>query len=84
MEKCYTFKGQSLENELSCIFQAVGNMATFFNKRCRASMTKHRQQSTKVRAKEIDSIWSQVCSSLLHVHCPFLFIFFYSHSMMNT
>ena len=28
MEKCYTFKGQSLENGLSCIFQATGK---FFN-----------------------------------------------------
>ena len=37
--------------------------AAFFYKRCRASMTKHRQQSTRVRAKGIDSIWSQVCSS---------------------
>ena len=25
-EKCYTFKGQSLENELSCIFQNIGNI----------------------------------------------------------
>ena len=25
-EKCYTFKGQSLENGLSCIFQTVGNI----------------------------------------------------------
>ena len=33
--------------------------------RCKSSMTKHRQESTKVRAKGIDSIWSQVCSSLL-------------------
>ena len=33
-----------------------------FLQRCRASMTQHRQQSTRVRAKEIDPIWSQVCS----------------------
>ena len=26
MEKCYTLKGQSLENGLSCIFQAIGNI----------------------------------------------------------
>ena len=26
MEKCYTFKGQSLENELSSRFQAIGNI----------------------------------------------------------
>ena len=25
MEKCYTIEGQSLENGLSCIFQAIGN-----------------------------------------------------------
>ena len=30
--------------------------ATFFYKRCRASMTKHRQQSTKVKAKGTDLI----------------------------
>ena len=39
---------------------------TFFYKRCRASMTKHRQQSTKVKIKGTDLIWSQICSSLLH------------------
>ena len=32
--------------------------------RCRVSMTKHKPQSTKFRAKGIDSIWSQVCSLL--------------------
>ena len=26
MEKCYTFKGQNLENGLSCIFQSIGNI----------------------------------------------------------
>ena len=26
MEKCYTFTGQSLENGISCIFQAIGNI----------------------------------------------------------
>ena len=25
-KKCYTFKDQSLENGLSCLFQAVGNV----------------------------------------------------------
>ena len=25
MEKCYTVKGQSLDNRLSCIFQTIGN-----------------------------------------------------------
>ena len=36
-----------------------------FRQRCRASMTKHRQQSTKFRGKRIPPMWSQVCSSLL-------------------
>ena len=54
---------QNLENGLSCIFWAMGNI--LFHK-YRASMTKHRKQSTKVRAKGIDPIWSQVSSSLLH------------------
>ena len=26
MEKCYTLKGQSLENGLSCIFQVIDNI----------------------------------------------------------
>ena len=26
MEECYTFKGQSLQTGLSCIFQAIGNI----------------------------------------------------------
>ena len=53
---------QSLEKGLLCIFQATGNIPL---QRYRASITKHRQQSTKVRAKGVDPIWSQVCSSLL-------------------
>ena len=70
MVKCYTFKGQSLGNGLSCIFQALGNI---FLVRFRASMTKHRQQSTRVRAEGIDPIWSQLCSSLLHNFCSCYF-----------
>ena len=41
--------------------------AIFRLQRCRACMTKHRQQSTRVKAKGIDPIWSQVCSSLLQL-----------------
>ena len=26
MEKCYTFKGQSLDSGLACILQAIGNI----------------------------------------------------------
>ena len=35
---------QSLENGLSCTFQAPGNILLWW---CRASMTEHRQQNTK-------------------------------------
>ena len=48
MGKCYAFKGQGLENGLSCIFQAV-----------------EKAQNIKVKVKETDLIWSQICSSLL-------------------
>ena len=58
---------QSLENVLSCVFQAVGNILL---QRSRASIKKHLQLSAKVRAKGIDPIWSQVCSSLLHLSPP--------------
>ena len=57
MEKCYIFKGQSPENGLSSIFQALGDI---LSQRNRASMTKHRQQSTRVRAKGIDPMWSHI------------------------
>ena len=43
--------------------------ATSLYKRRRASMTKHRQQSTRIRARGIESIWSQFCS-LLYFHFP--------------
>ena len=56
--KCYTFKGQSLENIYFRLW------ATFFHKMYRANISKHRQQSTSV--KWIHSVWSQGCSSLLH------------------
>ena len=61
MEKCYIFKGQSLESGLSSIFQALGNI---LSQRYRASMTKHKQQSTRVRAKGIDPTWSHISPSL--------------------
>lgn len=41
--------------------------AAFFYKSCRASLTKHKQQSTRVRSNGIDPIWIQVCLSLLRV-----------------
>ena len=62
MGKCYALKGQSLENGLSCVFQTIGSILL---QRCTASMSKHRQQSTKVRTKGIDPIWNQGYSSLL-------------------
>ena len=39
MEKPYTFKGQSLENRPSCIFQAIGNILVA-------------EAATKVKAKK--------------------------------
>ena len=44
MEKCYTFKGQSLEKGLSCIFQAIGNIL-LQKVHDLASMTKHRKRN---------------------------------------
>ena len=58
--KSYTCKGQSLENVYFRLW------ATFFYKRCRASISKHGQQS--VSLKGTDSIWSQG-SSLLQYLC---------------
>ena len=67
---------QSLENGQSRIFQAIGNIIL---QRCRASMTKHRQQSTKVRAKGIHPMWGQVCFSLLQFHFLFYLCFLIVH-----
>ena len=39
--------------------------AASFCRRYRATMTKHRQLSTKVKIKGTDLTWSQICSSLL-------------------
>ena len=41
--------------------------------RCRTGMTKHRQQSTKIGPLGIDPIWSQDCSSLLHLLCKVVY-----------
>ena len=57
-----TLEGQSPEDRLYCIFHAIGNIIL---QRCRASMTKHRQQSPKVRVKETYPTWGQICCSLL-------------------
>ena len=54
----YTFKGQSLENGLSCMFQAIGSILN----------TREKQQNTKVKVKETDLIRSQICSSWLRPH----------------
>ena len=58
MKKRYTFKGQSLENGLSCLFQAIGNSLHLQQK----------QQTTKAKVKETDPIWSQICPSLLQYY----------------
>ena len=65
MEECYTYTGKSLENGLSCVFQAIG---AFFYRRCRGSMAKHWQQkSTQVKVTEIDPPRSTVHSIMLHI-----------------
>ena len=58
--KYYTCKGQSLENVYFRLW------ATFFYKRCRASISKHGQQS--ISLKGTNSIWSKG-SSLLQYLC---------------
>lgn len=56
-------ESQSLENELLCIFQPIGNIyIIYFLQKYRARMT----IGTKVSANGIDPIWSWDCSSLLH------------------
>lgn len=62
MKKLSEWKGQSLENGLSRIFQALGNVPL---QKVQASMAKYEPQSTRVRIEETDRIWSQVCSLLL-------------------
>lgn len=57
METCYTLQGQSLESGRSYMFQAVGNILN----------SKQKQQNTKVKVKETDPKWSQICPSLLQV-----------------
>ena len=59
-EKYYGFKGQSWEAK--SWERAIGNVLL---QRCRVSMPKHWQHSTKVRDKGIDLMWSHICSSLL-------------------
>ena len=53
------YKGQILENGLSCLFHTL---ASILLQRCRTSLTKHRQQITRVGGKGIDLIWSWVFS----------------------
>ena len=48
---------------MSLLFNMLSRLVRLL--RCKFSMTKHRQESTKVRAKGIDSIWSQVCFSVI-------------------
>lgn len=61
MGKCYTLKGQSLENGLSCIFQALGNIL-FIKDEAPARLS---------TGKGTDLIWNQIGSSLLHISSSF-------------
>ena len=68
----WTLEGQGPEKRLFCIFQNIGNI--FFHKRNIVSMTKHRHQSTKVKVKGIDLVWSQIFllyHSFLMIRCVF-------------
>lgn len=49
MGKCYTFKGQSLENQLWCIFQCISNIPL---RRCFTSMTKRGNKAQRLELKE--------------------------------
>ena len=60
MEGCYTFKVRVLKMGSLVYFRLQATLL----QRCRASMTKHRQQSTKVGTKEIDLVWSRLSSLL--------------------
>ena len=50
----------------------------------KTSMTKHRQQNTRVRAKGVDLIWVQVCSSLLYNFYSCYFMNVYCSNMLFT
>ena len=61
MESCYPFKGQSLENGLSYMFQAIGSILN----------TKAKQQNTKVKVKETFNMESDLFfSSIEGLMCP--------------
>ena len=69
MGKCYTLKGQSLENGLYYVFQGIGNilLQKVQNQHGKAQTIEHR-----VRVKgmhSIRSLFSQISSSLLHPQC---------------
>ena len=53
--KVLHLKGQSIENGLFCVFQALGNILN----------SKQKQWNRKTKVKETDLIWGQICSSLL-------------------
>ena len=53
----WTLKGQIPENRLSYIFQAIGHILL---QKYRASIAMHRQQSTKVKAKGISNMKSDL------------------------
>ena len=74
LEKCYTFQSSSLENRSSCIFQAIFNI---LSQRCRVRMTKHRQQSTRVRTKGIDVRFILLCDSSVCSELKFKFWIFH-------
>ena len=60
IEKSYPLLGESIQNGLFCIFQAIHNFLDL----------KQKQYNTKVKVKKKKQTyitWSQICSSLLPV-----------------
>ena len=64
MEKPYTFKGQSLENRPSCIFQAIGNILVA-EAATKVKAKKKKKKRKKNKTPKTEPRWSQICSSLL-------------------
>lgn len=66
-ELCLNIQAGEAEHQERAIVYISGYMQhsfTLTKQKCRASLTKHRQQGIKVRAKEIAPTGSHNCSSL--------------------
>ena len=61
MGKCNAFKGQSLEDGLSCAFQALGSILL---QKVQSQCDSARATEHSVKAKETGEMWSQISPSL--------------------